>query len=146
MKQKTGHCLCGAVRFALRDPVAVFGGCHCEMCRRWAGSALLAVTAPARDIAWEGEEHVGRYQSSGWAERAWCKQCGSGLWYRVTAEGPHRGNYEIPIGLFDDQGDFAFTREIFIDRKTDAFAYSGNRETLTEAQVLAMYGAAGEGA
>lgn len=79
------------------------------------------------------------------AERAGCGRCGSGLWYRVTAEGPHKGDYGIPIGLFDDPGGLRMTRGIFIDRKPDAFACAGERETMTEAQVFALYGPTTEG-
>ncbi len=132
--------MCGAVRFTARDVPTEYGACHCKMCQRWAGSALLAVTVPETGIDWNGVDNIRRIQSSDWAERAWCDKCGAGLWYRVTAEGPHKRDFEVPIGLFDDPDGLRMTREIFIDRKPDAFAFSGTHELLTEAQVLALYG------
>ncbi|MDX2482207.1 MAG: GFA family protein [Pseudodonghicola sp.] len=146
MTDRNGKCMCGAVRFTAHDPSREFGACHCKMCQRWAGSALLAVTVAEGDIDWQGSENIRRIQSSDWAERAWCDRCGSGLWYRVTAEGPHKGNYEIPIGLFDNADGLRMTREIFIDRKPDAFAFAGEHEVMTEAQVMAQFGPAPEGA
>lgn len=140
MTDRKGQCMCGAVRVAVRDVPQDFGACHCSMCRRWTGSALLAVTVPDTSVTWEGTEAIRTIQSSAWAERAWCDRCGSGLWYRVTAEGPYKGNYEIPIGLFDDANGMDMTSEIYIDRKPDAFAYAGDHPRYTETETLAMFG------
>ena len=139
-----GACLCGAVTFDARNVPAEFGACHCKMCQRWAGSALLAVTVKREDVTFAGAEALSVAQTSDWAERAWCNRCGSGLYYRVTAEGAHWGAYEIPIGLFDDPSGMRMTREIFIDRKSDAFEFAGDRERLTEAEVLTLYGVTGD--
>ena len=146
MTDRTGHCLCGQVRFAARLATTEFGACHCEMCRRWTGSALLAITVADGDLTLEGVEHVRSYRSSDWAERGWCGTCGSHLWYRVTLEGPHKGEYEIPVGLLDDTAGLNMTREIFVDRKPEFFSFAGDHEQLTEAQVLALYGQTTEGA
>ena len=138
--------MCGAVQFTATDVPADFGTCHCKMCQQWAGSALLAVSIPQDNVHWTGTDAIATIQSSDWAERAWCSKCGTGLWYRVTADGPHKGKFEIPLGLFDDPSGFEMTREIFIDRKPDAFSFEGARERLTEAQVFALYAPGTEGA
>jgi hypothetical protein len=137
MTDRTGQCLCGAVSFAAREVRSGIGVCHCRMCQRWTGLALMAVTVPEDRMTVTGAGHVGTYASSDWASRSWCTRCGSTLWYRVTAEGAHRGDYEIPIGLFDDPSGFELKREIFIDRKPDTYAFAGDRERLTEAEVIA---------
>ena len=146
MSARAGQCMCGEVRFTAQDVPQEFGTCHCKMCQRWLGSALLGVTIAEKNLSWQGENNIATLQSSGWAERAWCSKCGTGLWYRVTADGPLNDNYEIPIGIFDDAEGFKMTREIFIDRKPDAFAFQGEHELLTEAQVFALYGPTTEGA
>jgi len=140
LKDKTGGCLCGAVTFRISTLNPEYGTCHCKMCQRWAGSALLGLTVPANTITFEGENHIKQYQSSDWAERAWCDTCGSNLWYRVTAEGPYQGTYHMPIGLLDDASSLTMTREIYIDEKPEAFAYAGTREQLDTAQTLALFG------
>ena len=132
--------MCGAVTFRISELASEFGSCHCKMCQRWAGSALLGLTVPKETITFEGSENVKRYQSSEWAERAWCDTCGSNLWYRVTAEGPYSGTYHMPIGLLDDASGLQMNREIFIDEKPDAFAFSGARDRLNTAQTLALFG------
>ncbi|WP_233155263.1 GFA family protein [Sedimentitalea arenosa] len=145
MAQLKGQCLCGAVGFSARAAATEFAACHCKMCQRWAGSALLAVTVGDADITWRGAEHIRRIASSDWAERAWCDACGTGLWYRIT-DGPLVGSYEVPIGLFDDSAGITLTREIFVDHKSPSFAFAGDLDQMTEAQTLAMFGVTPEGA
>ncbi|MDP4032125.1 MAG: GFA family protein [Pseudorhodobacter sp.] len=137
---RSGGCLCGAVRFSARLYRSTYGACHCEMCRRWSGSALLAISVPTGNITWEGEDNIATLQSSDWAKRAWCARCGSGLYYAVTLEGPHFGTTEIPIGLFDDASGLTLDHEIFFDQKPDSFAYAGETKKLSRAETLAMFG------
>lgn len=137
---RKGKCLCGSVSFSIRDLNPNFGTCHCKMCQRWAGSALLGLTVPADTITFEGMENIDRYQSSDWAERAWCKNCGSGLWYQVTAQGPHSGVYHMPIGLLDDTSGLNMDREIFVDLKPDCMVLAGKRQRLDTAATVALYG------
>ena len=130
--------MCGAVSFDVRDAPTSFGACHCDMCRRWTGAAFLGTTVPADRITFAGEGSIARIQSSDWAERAFCKTCGTGLWCRVTMDGAP-DSYEIPIGLYDDPNGLSFDSEIFIDCKPDSFAFAGERETMTRAEVFAKY-------
>jgi len=124
--------MCGAVRFSATDVPTSIGACHCEMCRRWTGSALVGVTVPTKSLTWAGEESISRIQSSSWAERAFCSKCGTGLYFRVTMESDYSNDTEIPLGLFDDPNGFEMTNEIYIDHKPDSFAYAGEgRKTMT---------------
>ena len=138
---RTGKCLCGAVHFTIRDLRQDFGACHCKMCQRWAGSAFMGLTVPAETITIEGTENIGRYQSSEWAERAWCKACGSNLWYQVTAEGPYSGAYQISVGLLDDTTGLNIAREYFVDVKVDGLTLAGERQQFDTAAMLEMFGA-----
>lgn len=136
---RTGQCLCGAVRFTISPLTRDVGACHCKMCQRWAGSALLAMETPAEAISFSGTAHIKRYQSSSWAERAWCEKCGSNLWYRVTTPSDTPHPYEISIGLLDDTSGLTLTREIYVDEKAEVVNFSGESETLTTAECIALY-------
>lgn len=137
---RAGGCLCGAVRFRALLTGTNFGACHCPMCRKWTGSALLGITVPAADVEWTGAEHIARRQSSAWGERAWCADCGSPVWFRVTVAGPHAGNLELPIGAFDDANGLTMTNEIYIDHKPDSYAFAGEGRTiLTRAQCVEKF-------
>lgn len=141
MRDRTGGCLCGKVRFSARDVPDTYGACHCEMCRRWTGSALLGVTVPRSNVSWDGTEHMGLIQSSSWAERAFCRHCGTGLYFHVTLEGAYSGDLELPIGLFDDPNGLTMTSEIYIDHKPDSYAFAGEgRSLMTRADCVAKFG------
>ena len=140
-QHRTGHCLCGAVSFTARLEALNFGVCHCPMCRRWTGSALLGITVDMDDVEWQGTNAVGIYQSSAWAERAFCRFCGSAVYFRVTADTPYLGKIELPIGLFDDPSGLTMTNEIYIDHKPDSYAFAGasDRRQMTRADCIAKF-------
>ncbi len=142
---RDGGCLCGAVRFRAGLTGRSFGACHCEMCRRWTGSALLAISVPTKNIVWTGESHIARFQSSDWAERANCRICGSALYYRVTGDGPGAGDTELPIGAFDSAEGLTFDSEIYIDLKPECYAYAGDRKRMTRAQTHDHFGLSVQG-
>ncbi len=134
IETRQGGCLCGAVRFKAGLTKREFGVCHCEMCRRWTGSALLGMTVPEGNVTWTGAEHIASRQTSPWAMRAWCRECGSNLYFKVTAQSEWSGNVELPIGLFDDASGLTMTNEIYIDHKPDSYAYAGEGRKLMTRQ------------
>lgn len=134
LETREGGCLCGGVRFRAALTKREFGACHCDMCRRWTGSALLGMTVPQENVVWEGEDRIAVRQTSPWAQRAWCRDCGSNLYFRVTAESDWSGNVELPIGLFDNANGLTMTNEIYIDHKPDSFAYAGEDRKLMTRQ------------
>ena len=133
---RKGECLCGAVRFVAQEVDAEFGACHCKQCQRWTGSVFMSTEAPANSVEWTGLDFVETYSTSEWSERAWCRRCGSPLWFRGRTED---APYEIPVGLFDETSGLRLTHEIFVDRKPEGFALAGDLERRTEAEMLALY-------
>jgi hypothetical protein len=140
MTDKTGHCMCGAVGFTASDVPEKLGACHCEMCRRWTGSAFVNIEVPNEKINWTGKEHIATLQSSDWAERGWCSCCGTGLFWRMTEENEYSGTTDIALGLFDDPSGFKISHEIYIDHKPDSFAFVDHGQTkLTRAECVAKF-------
>jgi len=132
--------LCGAVRFTA-ERLGGFGVCHCGMCQRWAGAALFGVTVPEAFLRVDDPSAaIAGRRSSDWATRYWCPACGSGLWYRYDKGRDGTGDFEVPIGLFDDQNGLPLRREINVDLKPDSWALEGAHERLTEAQTIALFG------
>jgi len=130
----TGGCLCGAVRFSAPDVPETFSVCHCSMCRTWAGGPLLAVhlTGP---VTFTGTENITTYRSSAWAERGFCKICGSSLFYRFIED----DSYVITLGTFDDQAAFTMKAQIFIDEKPPGYTFANDVPVMTGAEVFAKY-------
>lgn len=135
-RDRTGQCMCGAVTLSARQVPDAYGACHCDMCRRWTGAALLAVEVPCKNTTFHGSAHIRKLQSSAWAERAWCAECGSSLWYRVTEPGPMNENYEIPIGLFDDTTGMQLVSEIYHDVRASGCDFSAETTKLSRADTL----------
>lgn len=133
---KTGHCLCGAVQVsaALADHDAHV--CHCTMCQRWSGGPFVSVAVTSA-TTFEGTEAIAVYPSSDWAERGFCRHCGSPLFYRMKSNGSHF----LPVGLFDDAEGLTLASEIFIDRKPPFYSFAEKTKKMTEAETLAMFGA-----
>ncbi len=98
-------------------------------------SAGPFLATSVRTLTIEGEENLQRFQSSAWAERGFCRLCGSNLFYRVRAS----DTYEICIGAFDDRDGLVVASEIFIDSKPDGFSFAGDHPRLNEKETLAKY-------
>ncbi|KMK66404.1 GFA family protein [Puniceibacterium sp. IMCC21224] len=137
-----GQCLCGDVKVSFEPVEDKLGACHCAMCRRWTGSAFLEIDAKPGTLEYDGPVKV--YASSEWAERAWCDSCGTTLWYHLTL--PGHDYYSMSAGLVDDAGGLELKTEIYIDVKPGGYAFAGNHERKTKAEVEAGFAAFVEGA
>lgn len=136
----SGKCVCGAVSYTVSGSHEHIGACHCSMCRRWSGGVFLGLKAAADQVTISGAENLTTYTSSDWAERAFCKTCGANLYYRVTAEGPHAGDYHLGVGTLDDAAGLALNEQLFIDLKPGGYTFEEDTHSLTQAQVLEMFG------
>lgn len=130
MVEMTGRCLCGAVTYTARDVEKEFKACHCGMCRRWSGGPAFA--AHAGDVEFRGEENIRRYDSSSWAERGFCRRCGTNLFYRMKPN----GTPILWMGTFDDQSSFKLDGEIYIDAKPESYSLAGDHPRYTEADLM----------
>jgi len=139
----TGTCMCGAVTVTMTPARSAISVCHCDMCRAWTSSAFMAIPAEAGSLKVSGP--VRSYASSAWAERAFCETCGSSLWYRMTADGSMHGQNQVAAGLFENAGGLSPKLELYIDKKPMGYAFEGERRTMTEAEVVAMYAPSDEG-
>ncbi len=137
--RKTGSCLCGAVSFEIDNIADTTTACHCGMCRKWSGGVYLGLKAKQDKVRFKGKENVTTYTSSDWAERGFCKICGSSLFCRITAEGPHSGDYHFGLGTLDDPSGITLDEEMFIDQKPDGYAFANETRKFTRAEVFAMY-------
>jgi hypothetical protein len=127
----TGACLCKAVTFTADGVDSKFSACHCGMCRRWNGGAPYFAVAVA-SVTFTGGDEIARYDSSQWAERGFCKRCGTHLFYFLRP----MQRYLMSMGSFDDTAQFTMSREIFVDRKPDGYELSGDHERWTEAETF----------
>jgi len=135
MTKRIGRCLCGSVKLTVKPKNNNVDACHCGMCRRWGGGPLMVVSC-GTEVVFEGEENITIYNSSDWAERGFCKKCGSHLFYRLKEINDH----QIPAGLFDSQESFNFNLQVFIDRKPSYYSFANKTIEMTEAEMIEKYG------
>lgn len=131
----SGGCLCGAVRYTAVPEKPEMDVCHCRMCRRWSGGVLMSV--PCNDLVIEDERALGRYASSEWAERLFCKECGTSLFWRFQND--ESGHVAVAFQSFDDLAPVSFAEEIFIDEKPALYEFAGARRRKTGAEIIAAF-------
>lgn len=132
--EQHGRCLCGAVHIVAKPKSHQVDVCHCVMCRKWGGGPLFS-TGCGNAVSFDREEYITIFDSSAWAQRGFCKQCGTHLFYRLKQE----GHYAIPIGLFDNNNKWILTEQIFIDQKPPFYSLAEQTSNLTGAEVFAQY-------
>ncbi|MEO0576660.1 MAG: GFA family protein [Pseudomonadota bacterium] len=136
----TGSCLCGAVNVTAKAALGDIGACHCDTCRNWGGGPYLSVDC-ASSATFTGEEYIAVFQSSQWAERAFCKQCGTHLYYRLK----QNNQYMLPAGLLDPAEGLSMSHQVFIDEKPHYYAFSGDTKNFTGEEIFELFGANANG-
>ncbi len=134
-----GRCLCGAVSFSAVAAKRDVDICHCGMCRRWSAGPFIGFPHDG-EVVFEGAENIGLYKSSEWAERAFCRVCGSSLYYHLLGT----DHYSFSAGVLDDQSGLTLTQEIFIDEKPAYYDFANDTPKLTGAEVFAAFEADSE--
>lgn len=126
-----GQCLCGTVGFQVTPPTRWCLHCHCTLCRKahgapfvtWfgVGREQLRVTRGEADIRWRDSSHHGR--------RAFCRRCGSQLFF-VSSRWP--GQIDIVRALIDGPIDRAPSAHVYVDYKADWWQIDDDLERFPE--------------
>lgn len=105
MKETTGGCLCGQVRFSVKTEPYRVGICHCLDCRKHGGS-LFGISAifahGAVTIKGTTRDYRGRH---------FCPECGSSVFSRSGDE------MEIHLGALDEIDQFTPSYELWTIRR-----------------------------
>ena len=128
-----GQCLCGAVTIAATVDAPTLVACHCGMCQRQNGGPYISLMTDQAGTIANGPIKV--FKSSEWAERAFCSDCGSTLWYGTV----HDGARYLSSGLFADAADAPLTLEYFSDNCPQGYRFEGDHQRMTEAETIAFF-------
>ena len=116
-QEQTGSCNCGAIRFRTRGELREVIACHCSQCRKQTGLYYAATNVLDSELDVEGAANVTWYRSSDFAQRAFCKTCGSALFWKADA-----ADYtSIMAGLFDMPTGLAIGYHIFCADRGDYY-------------------------
>ncbi len=134
--ERSGRCLCNSIQFLAKTMRKEIGACHCAMCRKWGGGPLMVADC-GQDVVFEKKDTLSIHDSSDWADRGFCNQCGTHLFYRFK----QTQQYMMPVGLFDDDSDLSFTEQVFVDDRPDYYAFANNTHEMTGEECFAAYNA-----
>lgn len=132
-KPAKGSCLCGSIKLEATSMSTSLGTCHCGMCRKWSAGPFFSVDCGS-DIKIDGSEHLAIYDSSQWAERGFCKNCGTNLFYKLK-ETQH---YYMSAELFNEP-DLNFDHQVFIDEKPKYYTFSNQTKDMTGPELFAAF-------
>ncbi|WP_370335578.1 GFA family protein [Parvularcula marina] len=135
MGERTGSCLCGGIEFTVTPGSDKVGACHCKMCRKVAAGPFMTIGCDSDFRVTTGEDMLGVFVSSEWAERGFCKGCGSPLFWRLR----DGSMMQLSVNSLDDPGTLTFDHEVFIDHKPDYYSFAQKTHQMTEAEVLAAF-------
>tara|TARA_Y100001934_G_C11858845_1_gene543234 strand:+ start:146 stop:586 length:441 start_codon:yes stop_codon:yes gene_type:complete len=136
----TGSCLCGAVRIEIDEVAGPLELCHCNRCRKLAGSAFLAAIEVRaehfRFIA--GQDQIDTYDAPilhapPAYQSCFCRNCGS-----TTPSPIVDGEFlEVPAGMLDDDPGIKPDKHILIEHRASWHEIEDDLPQLTGPQIHA---------
>ena len=110
----SGRCLCGAVKFTVRDEFSYAFNCHCSQCRRATGAAFKPFGGIPREKLriTAGEDRRLLFGDDN-AHDVHCATCGSFL-YSIVREGRYA---HVNLGALADAPTLTPTAHIFVGSK-----------------------------
>jgi len=134
MSQLETSCLCNAVKIKAENVDPKFTVCHCQTCRTWGGAPFFAVKCGTK-VTINGEDNVKIFDSSSWASRGFCTECGTHLFYKLKAS----GEYNMPVGLFPNLQGLEMDMQYFSDVRPSYYCFSNETKEMTTAEIMEYF-------
>jgi hypothetical protein len=110
-----GQCLCGAVKFRLKQKPSNIYQCHCSQCRKITGtSSNSSCIVHKSEFEWlEGKSNISSYSHDSGYRSDFCRTCGSSLPNEI------RGTsfYWVPVGALDDSMNIKVVAHLCVNSK-----------------------------
>ena len=119
---KTGSCLCGAVAFEIHGPLDDVVACHCSQCRKQTGNYWASTQCADADLKFTRQDGLKWFQSSDFAKRGFCKECGSTLFWKKSSGDPVTS---ICVGSIDGKTGLKLGGHIFTADAGDYYVIAG---------------------
>lgn len=134
MSESITNCLCGGVKITVAKINPKFTVCHCDSCRSWGGAPFFAVQCGA-DVKIDGSDKVKTYDSSSWACRGFCIDCGTHLFYKFKES----GEYNMPVGLFPNLTGLEMDMQYFSDQRPEYYCFSNQTKEMTRDEIMTYF-------
>ena len=114
-----GSCICGKIKIKIEGELKPLHTCHCTICRKGSGHVGAGTDIQRKALTIYGEEYITWYNSSDWARRGFCKNCGANLFFDpIDKNVPWTG---VSMGAFDGETKIKITEHIFVKDKGDYY-------------------------
>ncbi len=124
----TGGCLCGSVRFEIDEAQTEFRACHCSSCRKMSGHYWSAFHVASDKFRFTEQRGLKWYNSSDWAERGFCKECGSSMFFRMN----DKDGLEVAPGSIDGKTGARIVGHIYVGERGDYYDLTDGLPTWEE--------------
>ena len=108
--------MCGSVRYQALGDLRPICLCHCTMCRKASGHYTAATAVPTENLTITGDT-LQWYRSSDYAERGFCSECGSSLFFRPFG----KKKTSIFVGSIDGDTGLQTDSQIWAEDKGDYY-------------------------
>ena len=99
----TGGCLCEAVRYESTEDPATAATCHCRTCQKGYGGPFTAAVAFRKSAFTITKGELKYYESSKFARRGFCSECGSPILLDFKSFVPFSGeHFFVRMGSLDN--------------------------------------------
>lgn len=134
MTELSGHCLCGDVTFVATGDVLRVSACYCGMCRAQNGGGAFHGAEFRGELLIENDKGLKWFAASEKAERGFCANCGSSLFWRANSDTTF---FDVSLGALTDISTLKLDAHIFVDDCADYQHIPDTAPHLTEADVHA---------
>ncbi len=117
VRNMSGGCYCGKVRYRASNVGTEVTECHCSQCRKQSGHRYAVVDARAGEVEIEGGDQITWFRASDAAERGFCSACGSHLFWRSL----HDDDMGILAASIDEPTGIRMARHIYVKDKGDYY-------------------------
>ncbi|WP_426357373.1 GFA family protein [Pseudocolwellia sp. HL-MZ19] len=128
MSNAKTSCLCGAVNIEVEEIDPKFTVCP------WGGAPFFVVKCGTK-VKISGDDKVRMYESSSWASRGFCVDCGTHLFYKFKAT----GEYNMPVGLFPNLSGLKMDMQYFSDMRPSYYCFSNETKEMTTEEIMAYF-------
>ncbi len=112
-----GSCYCGAVEYELYGALRPSVACHCSQCRKTSGHYWSATQVSNKNFVVTKDAGLKWFRSSDTARRAFCKECGSSLFWQLDSE----DETSVATGTLDGETGLNTSKHIYVKDKGDYY-------------------------
>ena len=115
MGDRTGQCLCGAVRYRISTEPVVTRLCWCRTCQRIAANGTVNMVVPTAGLEFSGNlsEYLSTADSGSEIRRRFCPTCGSHMFANASS----RPQFTVVrVGTLDDPSSVRPAMNIWANR------------------------------